>query len=275
VTATNVQRDYVLGHGAAELARLDLQAASLAPATRLVLTTAGLTEGMRVLDLGTGTGEVAFLAAEMVGPSGEVVGVDRSGDALDYADRKRHDRAVANVRFTAGDLSRDLPLGPFDAVIGRLVLPYLPDPIATIRAGLARLRSGGLYVAMEYDIDAIRSVPSTPLASRLGSLIAATFDAVGTSQSMGPHLADRLRSAGGVDPVVLGLQSYLEADDPIGPAMLTGVLTSLLPAIERHGLGTAAELDLPTVGQRVVAELATHQAVFCPPGLVGAWARRG
>jgi hypothetical protein len=123
-------------------------------------------------------------------------------------------------------------------------------------------------------MDAARTVPATPLVTRLASLIAATFDAVGTSQSMGPHLAAVLRSAGAVDPVTVGLLSYLEPDDPAGPAMVAGVVASLLPAIERHGLGTAAELDVPTLEQRITCELTTHQAVLCPPALAGAWARR-
>ncbi len=274
MTVIDPQRDYVLGHDCAELARLDHQAAALAAPTRLVLTAAGVGTGMRVLDLGTGTGEVALLLAEFVGPTGEVVGVDRSGDVLDYAERKRVQRGVSNVRFVEGDLARDLPRGPFDAVVGRLVHNYLPDPVATVRAGLARLRNGGLYVAMEYDIDAAHTVPATPLADRLASLIAATFDAVGTSLTMGPRLASVLRAAGVLDPVAVGLLAYLEPDDPSGPAMLAGVVGSLLPAIERHGLGTAAELDVPTIAARVAAELASHQAVLSPPALSGAWGRR-
>ena len=65
--------EYVLGHTAAELARLDAQAQALAEPTRLAMGLAGLRPGMRVLDLGAGTGEVALLAAELVGPEGSVV----------------------------------------------------------------------------------------------------------------------------------------------------------------------------------------------------------
>ena len=159
-------------------------------------------------------------------------------------------------------------------MVGRLVHNFLPDPVTTVRSGLARLRSGGLYVAMEYDIDAAHTVPPTPLVTRLSSLIAATFDAVGTSLTMGPRLASVLRAAGVVEPSSVGLLTYLEADDPSGPAMLAGVVGSLLPAIERHGLGRADELDVPTLAARVAAELASHEAVFSPPALAAAWGRR-
>jgi ubiquinone/menaquinone biosynthesis C-methylase UbiE len=67
---------YVLGHSAQELQRLTLQARLLAPITRRLLLAAGVASGMRVLDVGSGMGDVAFLAAELVGPAGHVVGAD-------------------------------------------------------------------------------------------------------------------------------------------------------------------------------------------------------
>ena len=274
IVSDQARNKYALGHAAEELARLDHQAGILAQPTRAILAMAGIGPGMRVLDLGTGTGEVALLAAELVGPAGDVLGVDQSGAALDYAERKCVARDVHNVRFGATDLGAGLPDGPFDAVIGRLVLPYLPDPVGTVRAGLSRLRAGGLYVAMEYDMNAVRSQPTVPLVQRMSALISATFDAVGQSQTLGPHLARVFRAAGAQSPTVVGIQAYLDDEDPRGPAMIAGVIRSLLPAIERHGLGVASEIDIDTLEARPTAETAIHQAVICPPTLVGAWTRR-
>jgi SAM-dependent methyltransferase len=79
------EQTYALGHSREELHRLDRQSETLAPATRVILGQAGIAPGMRVLDLGTGTGEVARLLAELVGPGGHVVGVDRATPALDVA----------------------------------------------------------------------------------------------------------------------------------------------------------------------------------------------
>jgi predicted RNA methylase len=72
---------YPLGHAEHELERLNLQARMIEPFTRHLFRQAGLSAGMRVLDVGCGCGDVAFLAAELVGPSGQVVGVDRVGTA--------------------------------------------------------------------------------------------------------------------------------------------------------------------------------------------------
>jgi ubiquinone/menaquinone biosynthesis C-methylase UbiE len=88
----------------AELERLNIQGEVLAPATRFILDLAGVRAGMRVLDLGSGTGDVAFAAADLVGPSGEVVGLDQSAEATATARARAAERGVANVTFIEGDI---------------------------------------------------------------------------------------------------------------------------------------------------------------------------
>jgi hypothetical protein len=56
--------------------------------------------------------------------------------------------------------------------------------------------------------------------------------------------------------------------------MLSGVVNSLLPAIERHGLAAATDIDVGTLRQRITDELLVHDAVIAPPILVGAWGGR-
>ena len=73
---------YVLGHSERELDRLTVQARLKDPMTRQFLREAGIVSGMRVLDVGSGAGDVALLAAELVSGSGKVVGVDRAPAAL-------------------------------------------------------------------------------------------------------------------------------------------------------------------------------------------------
>src|SRR5690348_7553116 len=73
---------YYLGHSDRELDRLKTQARVIDPITRRFFREAGLIAGMRVLDVGSGAGDVAFLVADLVGDSGEVVGVDRAPNAV-------------------------------------------------------------------------------------------------------------------------------------------------------------------------------------------------
>ena len=95
--------DYVLGHSTRELERLSAQARVLGSFTRQVFREAGIVPGMRVLDVGSGAGEVALLAAELVGTTGEVIGVDKAPAALAVARARAAARSLPNVSFREGD----------------------------------------------------------------------------------------------------------------------------------------------------------------------------
>ena len=157
---------YELGSVEGELARLELQGRALAPATRMIFDAAGIGPGMRVLDLGCGVGDVAFVAADLVGPGGSVVGVDRLPKALARARLRAEQRGLAQVRFLEGDVHDPAPGGPFDAIVGRLVLMYVPDPPEVLRRLATALRPGGLVVPVEMDLATARSLPATELASQ-------------------------------------------------------------------------------------------------------------
>ena len=91
-TPAGQQPFYALGHSEKELQRLSRQGQLLGPFTRQLFEEAGISRGMRVLDVGCGSGDVAFLAADLVGLSGEVVGVDRERTAVDWANARAHSR---------------------------------------------------------------------------------------------------------------------------------------------------------------------------------------
>jgi SAM-dependent methyltransferase len=86
------RQPYALGHSSAEIQRLKNQGDMLRPITERLLRSAGIDVGVRVLDLGCGAGEVSMLVAELVGPAGFVVGIDRSQEVLNVA-RKRTQEA--------------------------------------------------------------------------------------------------------------------------------------------------------------------------------------
>jgi len=111
--------DYALGHTDRELDRLHAQARLVEPITRRFFREAGIAPGMRVLDVGSGAGDVAFLAAEMVGEKGEVVGTDPGAAALVVARRRTDERSLRNVSFRDGDPAEMKFEQPFDAVVGR------------------------------------------------------------------------------------------------------------------------------------------------------------
>ncbi len=264
---------YPLGHDADELQRLEDQARVLQPATETILTLAGIEPGMRVLDLGTGAGDVALTVAEMVGASGAVVGVDQSSEALARAAQRCEQRGVANVTFVHDDLHSAAVSGPFDAVVGRLVLLYTPDPAVVLKRYAALVRPGGVVVAMEFEMTAAGLLPSTALSDRAVGWIAEAFRRAGLDPLLGARLGDVLEAAGLEQPTVLGLQTYLPPADPIGPRMVSGIVRTLLPVHERTGIATAREVGIDTLQQRLAAVQAEADAIFKPPALVGAWAR--
>jgi cyclopropane fatty-acyl-phospholipid synthase-like methyltransferase len=94
----NAAAEYQLGSDEDELARLDLQGRALAPATRALFAAAGIRPGMRVLDLGCGAGDVALVAAGLVGTDGSVVGVDHSPQAVARARLRAEQQGLAQVR---------------------------------------------------------------------------------------------------------------------------------------------------------------------------------
>ena len=240
----NGERSYGPGSDDAELERLTLQGRLLAPATRTILVTAGIESGMTVLDLGSGAGDVSFVAAELVGPEGQVIGIDASPDAVARATRRAEQREMANVRFVESDIHVPAPGGPFDAVTGRLVLMFVPDPSAVLRIQATVLRPGGLVVPIEFDVHTARTVPSTPLVDRLILCIAEVFKRGGIPTSLGPSLWSVLRDAGLQPRGMIGIQPCFGPDDPDGAALIAGIVRTLLPLIERTGVATADEIDL-------------------------------
>ena len=77
---------------------------------------------------------MAFAAAELAGPGGEVVGIDQSPDSVAKATAWAAKRGLSNLRLVVGDIHDRVPDGPFDAIIGRLALMYMRDPVAVLRA---------------------------------------------------------------------------------------------------------------------------------------------
>jgi arsenite methyltransferase len=105
---------------------------------------AELTEGERVIDLGSGSGMDVFFAAEQVGPSGGVVGVDFTAEQLAKAHRIADQSGYSQVEFREGRVER-LPVDgeSFDCVISNGVINLAPDKPAVFAEVARVLRSGG------------------------------------------------------------------------------------------------------------------------------------
>ena len=101
-----------------------------------------------MLDVASGAGLVALMAAQAVDPGGQVVGIDLSGRMVDTGGRRAHERKVLDARFSRMDAERlDLPDASFDVALCALGLMDMPDPAQALREMQSVLRPGGRLVA--------------------------------------------------------------------------------------------------------------------------------
>jgi 2-polyprenyl-3-methyl-5-hydroxy-6-metoxy-1,4-benzoquinol methylase len=141
--------DYVLGHSNREQLRLIRQAGMLASISERFFRDAGIVSGMRVLDIGCGMGDVTMLVAQLVGPTGRVVSLDLDDASIETAQRRTSGIGLDNTTFHCADILTYTERKPFDAIIGRLLLEFLPDPSAVINRLSGLLRSGGILALQE------------------------------------------------------------------------------------------------------------------------------
>jgi ubiquinone/menaquinone biosynthesis C-methylase UbiE len=265
---------YVLGHSEPELQRLIEQSRFYGELTEQFLRSAGLGAGMRVLDVGCGAGDVSLLAATLVGASGTVLGIDQSPPAIALARRRAELAGLTYVTFRAAELSGLGLCEPFDALIGRLILMYLPSPAAALRAMAQHIRPGGIIAFQEMDMSAARAVPDSPLYLKCGHWIITTFQQAGFETDMGSKLFTTFREAGLPEPqMTLGARIGGGAEMP-GYEWTAQTVRSLLPMMERLGVATAQEVDIETLADRLRDEVVTGDGVIISPAMIGAWTRQ-
>jgi SAM-dependent methyltransferase len=266
--------EYVLGHTGREIERLKAQAVLIDPVTKRFFQEAGVGPGMRVLDVGSGAGDVTFLAAELVGATGEVTGVDLSPAAIAAAEARAASRSPSTVTFRRGNPGEMRFDRPFDAVVGRYVLQFQSDPVALLRQLAAQVRPGGLIVFHEIDWVGLRSYPTIPLFEQSCRWGADTMRLHGTETHMGGKLHATFVGAGLGPPA-------MRFEAPVGGIpvclrwleMFKELLVTLLPEMERLGVATAEEMGLETLVERISREATQSGSIIIGHAQVGAWAR--
>ena len=269
------ERTYTMGRSTEETERLIQQSGLYEDITRRLLTDAGLFTGMKVLDIGSGAGDVAIAAAELVGSEGEVVGVDMNPEILETAQARAQAAGLSNVQFLAGDAQTlDLP-NDFDALVGRLVLMYLPDPVETLKQLATHLRPGGIVAFQEVEFSAYASIahPETPMMNQLAEWGVEVFRRSGAHVSMGFDLYATFVNAGLPEP---SLQYSAPLGGPeawIGYQFIAAAFQSILPLLERFEIATAEEVDLDTLTERLRAEVVASKRPLMLPPHITAWAQ--
>jgi ubiquinone/menaquinone biosynthesis C-methylase UbiE len=265
----------VLGPTASrDVFRLQLQAQLYDPLTRRLLLDAGLGPGQRVLDLGTGAGDVALLAAELVGPTGSVLSIDVNPQRVAYAQHRCTLAGLTQVRFVEGDLDSLTSIDSgqaFDAVVSRFVLRDVRDAPAVLAAA-ARLAPAGVVVAQEKLLElGVHAVPAVDVVAEAVEWMAQTRRLVGVDTRTGARLPAMFRAAGLPAPT-LRFEAPVQAGAGQAAAYLSETLRGMLGLTLALGIATADQVAIETLAERM-------QGAFDDTGLlvltpcVGAWSR--
>jgi cyclopropane fatty-acyl-phospholipid synthase-like methyltransferase len=240
--------------------------------TEHLLIDAGISTGMRVLDIGCGSGEVSLLLARMVGPEGEVLGIDHDEKSILIARERVQGQSLSNVNFLKSDLSKPLPeLGFFDAAVGRRILMYLPNPADTIRHISAALQPSGVIIFQESDATMVPGrLKSLPLHEQVNDWIRQTVEREGANIHMGFDLPSTFEQAG-LTVECIRAEAIIQGQNTHYP--LATVVRAMLPRIIQHGVATETEIDIETLDQRLKAER-PPDVVYVSDMAFGVWARK-
>jgi SAM-dependent methyltransferase len=265
---------YVLGHSEQELARLEEQARLIGGMTRRFFEAAGIRPGMRVLDVGSGAGDVSLLVAELVGEKGEVVGVDRVPAALEAARNRVKERSLRNVSFVESDLATMTFDRPFDAAVGRYVLMFQADPAAILKRVASQARAGGVVVFHEVDWRGAWSQPAAPLYDRCCAWLRASMGKGGADVGMAGGFGACFSAAGLPSPSML-VDNLIGAGETASGAvdLVVGLVSTLQDEIVAASPATISEIGIETLRERMLAEVIANRSVVVGRSEVGAWAR--
>ena len=265
---------YTLGRTSHETTRLIEQSRIYGPSTQRLCKRAGITKGMRVLEIGSGAGDVALTIAELVGPTGQVIGVDVNASILDTARQRATDAGMRNIEFIAGDARMLAFADKFDAIVGRFVLMYMADPENAFAKFITHLKPGGIaaFQEPEYTLYPAFLHPDTPLINQLTQWILDVFEHSGAHLDMGVGLYRAFVDAG-LPPPRMHLESPIGAAKTwAGYRYMATIFQSLLPLLEKYGLATAEQIDVETLATRLRDEVLASKRPFFLPLHVTAYA---
>jgi SAM-dependent methyltransferase len=189
--------DYVLGTEDEETRRLGLQHRVWRPRMLDAFRRAGIGPGATVIDVGAGPGYAARDLAEIVGPSGRIIALERAPNFVAHLRHEAGRLGLSNIEVREQDVSSDaFGEGVADAAWCRWVLSFVADPARTVGHVARALRPGGVAVFHEYaDYGAWRTMPPDPDVERFRSLVMQSW-----------------RDAGGEPNVALRLPTWLAAE---------------------------------------------------------------
>ena len=266
---------YPIGETDSQSRRLITQAQLYNPFTRAFFQAAGISSGMKVLELGSGTGDVSLVLADLVGPSGRVVGVELIPAAVETARSRIAATGWRNVECLAGAIESVELEQEFDAVVGRFILMWLPDPLAVLERVARHLRPGGVVAFQDNDFT-FGAMASAPLSlfDPVFAWLKGTMAQDGPDYHMGLKMQHLYQRVGLTTP-------QFTFDAPIGTGhnwtgyqYIAETVEMLKAPMQQRGIALPAEIGTSDLAERIRKEAVANNAVIVLPAIIGAWSRK-
>jgi SAM-dependent methyltransferase len=259
---------YTVGDGIADRSRLDRITEIFRPTTQALLDRVDVRPGMACLDVGCGTGGVAFDLARRVGPAGRVVGLDMDDIRIEEGRRDAAAR-VPNVEFRLADI-RTLsdPVPEFDVVYSRFLLDHVAHPAKVLSTMYGMLKPDGKLVAECTDFSGWYCFPALPAFDRAVKLLSEERKRTGGFPDIGARLPVLLLDAGLAD-VRTRIFQHMELAGVFKSFMLTVLTPDRAEWIVT--LGIADEAEVEQVLAEVTAHIESPRAVMGTPRFVQCW----
>jgi len=278
MTDDAIRSKYGLGYSQEEQERLRAQSTRLRTLSHGFFRDAGIRLGMRVLELGSGLGDLTGLIAEIIGPTGEIVSLDRSPIMVAQARSSLNELGITTVRFIECDLNNfclDFDRA-FDAVVGRLILTHLDDPVGTLRLILRHVRAGGLVAFQEADSTLCEHLLSLhrhklPLTYEVCEWIKRARSGASIDPEMGLHLY-RVFTLAGLPAPTISFHTEVYGGACASRIQSTvAMVRNLLPRLENLGINAEA-IGVSTLEDRLTSVLTAADVVQARVSIASAWA---
>lgn len=250
---SNEPEHYILSTGGEDTLRLRLLHEAYGPGTRAHLESADLSPGMRVVEIGCGSGNIACWVAEQVGPEGSVLGIDISPEQVEQARLQAESRGLTNVEFQVADAySPKLPEATFDLAYCRLVLMHLTRPADALAAMQQLVRPGGVVACEEMDLGCWLCDPPTEAMTQFFTLNIALGKVRNEDFSLGVSLHQLFREAGFPQPEVGS--NFPMAVRGEHKQLLGLTFDEFAPELVREGIATQEEIERTSAGLMALAD---------------------
>jgi SAM-dependent methyltransferase len=192
------EKEYILGTHEEEIMRLGLQHRVWRPRALDAWRRAGFTRGQTIVDLGCGPGYASVDLAEIVGPTGRVIAIDRSKRFLEHCARMQSRLGLENITRIETDLeSGDPDIGEADGVWCRWIFAFVKSPEDLVKRMTKKIRPGGCIVLHEYfDYSTWRMAPRSPEIEEFVEVVMKSWRASGGEPDIGLLLPRWLKEEG-------------------------------------------------------------------------------